>query len=144
MAEVLFRLRGGSSLGWMAVSAGLAAAAGHPAAPESVEVMRELGPDLSPHRTRPLTADLVQRAAWIIAMTESQAREIEGRFPEAAGRVRTLGSFRVGGAADIPDPIGGSVDLYRRVRDLIDAAVSDLVLTLRETDTAADAERTPT
>lgn len=142
MAEALFRLRGGSSLGWTAVSAGLAAAAGHPAAPESIEVMRELGADLSPHRTRPLSADLVRQAAWIITMTGSQAREIETRFPEAAGRVRTLGSYRVGEAGDIPDPIGGSADLYRRVRDLIDAAVVDLVLALREADTPPSAERT--
>ncbi len=142
MAEALFRLRGGSPIGWTAVSAGLAAGAGHPAAPESVEVMRELGPDLSHHRTRPLSADLVRQAAWIITMTESQAREIEARFPDAAGRVRTLGSFRVGKAGDIPDPIGGSVDLYRRVRDLIDAAVADLVLSLREADTPSSAERT--
>ncbi len=142
MAEALFRLRGGSSLGWTASSAGLAASSGHPATSDSVEVMRELGADLSAHRSRPVTADLVRQASWIVAMTEAQTRELEARFPEAAGRVRTLGSFRVGAAGDIPDPIGGSVELYRRVRDLIDAAVADLILTLREAGTADNVERT--
>lgn len=85
---------------------------------------------------------MVRQAAWVITMTEAQAEELTHRFPEAAGRIRSLSSFRVGPAGDIPDPIGGSIELYRRVRDLIDAAVMDLVLALRETDLGKQNERT--
>ncbi|MCX7819032.1 MAG: hypothetical protein N2652_07500 [Kiritimatiellae bacterium] len=136
MAEALFRLRSGPRSDWTAASAGLAAARGHPPSSASIEVMRELGVDISGHRTRPLTAELVERAAWIITMTGAQAAEITERFPGVTGRVRRLGSFRVGDAGDIPDPLGGPVESYRQVRDEIDRCVMDLVLTLRDADPA--------
>ena len=45
--------------GWKAESAGVAAWGGDSASPEAVEVMREIGIDISSHRNRALT-----RALW--------------------------------------------------------------------------------
>ena len=135
MAEHLFRLRMGSRGGWMARSAGVAAMRGGRASSEAVEVMRELGVNLSVHRSQPLTDDLVRDAALLVVMTESHRDAIRLLFPKASARVRLLTSFGSKPAGGIPDPVGHSADVYRKVRDMIDAAVGDLILHLFATGT---------
>lgn len=61
-------------------SAGLAAGFASPATEHAVAVMREIGLDLSGHRSRPLTETLVADAARIVAMTGGHAAVLTGRF----------------------------------------------------------------
>ncbi len=145
MAEALFRLRAGLGSRWRAVSAGVAAMGGLPATPESVEVVREAGGDLSGHRTRRLTAELVAQADIIVAMSRSHARQVADAFPEAAGRIRLLSSYRVGGVEqDIADPVGQSLFVYRKIRDEIDSAIADLLIELHRPTQPAEAPRRAT
>ncbi len=132
MAEALFRARSGPDFGWTAASAGVSAWPGMPASAEAVEALRELGIDHRDHRSRPVDPGEVARAELIVAMTEGHRRELVRRFPEASDRIVTLTSFGSGPARDIGDPVGLSLDAYRRCRDLIDSALSDLLLALRE------------
>ena len=118
--------------GWVAESAGVAAWGGDPASPEAVEVMREIGVDISAHRNRPLTRALVDEAAIILAMTDGHRREIERHFPEAAAKVRLVKSFGAAPAEDVADPFGASVDAYRHVRDELIQALGDFLLYLAE------------
>ncbi len=132
MAEHLFRLRAGARPAWRAESAGLAAADGWPATPEAVEVLREAGADLSAHRSRGLTKAMAAAADLILVMTEGHRKLLADRFPAAAGKTRLLTSFRATGAGgDIPDPIGQSVFVYRKVRNDIDSAIADLLLAMK-------------
>jgi protein-tyrosine-phosphatase len=129
MAEALFMLRMGDGKPWQACSAGVYAGAGAPASAHSTEVMSELGVDISGHRSRPLTAELLQRADLIVTMTAGQRLEILRDFPEVGNRVFLIKSFGTSKVpADISDPFGGSVENYRRIRDEIDRAISDLIL----------------
>jgi RpiB/LacA/LacB family sugar-phosphate isomerase len=138
MAAELFRLRAGPQAPWRASSAGLAALDGAPATPESVEVIREVGGDLSAHCARRVTREMVESADWVVTFTESQARELRRMVPAAASRIRTLGEFRLRGAGgDIPDPIGQSIEVYRATRDAIDSAIADLLVELYERDSRA-------
>ena len=76
-----------------------------------------------------LTKEIVDGAALIVVMTEMHKADIVRRFPETGDRVFLLKSFGLAGRAeDIPDPIGLSTAVYRRVRDEIDSAISDLIL----------------
>ena len=118
--------------GWVAESAGVAAWGGDPASPEAVEVMREIGVDISAHRNRPLTRALVDEAAIILAMTDGHRREIERHFPEAAAKVRLVKSFGAVPAEDVADPFGASVDAYRHIRDELVQALGDFLLYLAE------------
>ena len=118
--------------GWVAESAGVAAWGGDGASPEAVEVMREIGVDISAHRNRKLTRALVDEAAIILAMTDGHRREIERRFPEAAAKVRLVKSFGAAPAEDVADPFGASVDAYRHVRDELIQALGDFLLYLAE------------
>lgn len=132
MAAAIFSARKPTDSDWEILSAGLAAAEGVPATAQAVEALKEWNIDLSGHRSRPVTAELVRQADLILVMTRDQQEELVQRFPEAAPRVRLLGSFGVKPVGDIPDPIGQPLSGYRQTRDLINSAVSDVMLELWE------------
>ncbi|HDL77145.1 MAG TPA: ribose 5-phosphate isomerase B [Lentisphaerae bacterium] len=133
MAEFLLRAHKPASAQWEIASAALSGADGLPATPEAVAALREWGIDMSGHRSRSVDAQLVEWADLIVVMTAEQEREVATRFPQAAGKVRRLGSFGLGRHDDIADPIGQPLSGYRRTRDLINSAVCDLILELLET-----------
>ncbi len=132
MAEALFLHRIGGEAEWKAYSAGIYAGAGSPASTHSTEAMGELGIDLSSHRSQPLTSELVQQADLIVTMTSGHRFEILQDFPEVGNRVFLIKSFGTSKVpADITDPFGGSLNVYRKIRDEIDRALSDLILFIR-------------
>ncbi len=116
--------------GWAAESAGVGAWGGSPATPEAVAAMREMGIDISAHRSRPLVRRLADEAAVILAMTESHRREIARRFPEAERKTFLVRGFGPGAARDVADPAGYSVEVYRRTRDELVRALGDFLLDL--------------
>jgi protein-tyrosine-phosphatase len=131
MAAALFRHRAGD-MGWEALSAGTFAILGSPASENSVTAMKELGIDISNHRSQPLTAELARRVDLIIPMTAAHRAQIVGAFPDVEERVFLINDFgtsRV--AADVSDPFGGSLREYILIRDEIDRALSDLILFIR-------------
>jgi protein-tyrosine-phosphatase len=135
MAEALFIHRMGDGNCERACSAGVYAGKGAPASQHAIEVMSELGIDISGHRSRPLTAECLYGADLIVTMTAGQRFEIVRDFPEVGNRVFLIKSFGTSKVpADISDPYGGSVKDYRKIRDEIDRAVSDLILFVREGD----------
>jgi L-threonylcarbamoyladenylate synthase len=119
MAEGLFKRRLADRLGcavgelpargFVVTSAGIAALPDDPATPESAAVVRDLGVDLSAHRSRPASADLVARADDVIVMTRSHLLTVVTKYPVLAGALRLL----CGPDGDLDDPIGGGEDVYR-------------------------------
>ena len=118
--------------GWIAASAGVAAWGGAPPTPEAVEAMREIGVDISAHRSRALSRQMVAEANVVLAMTEEHRREIERRFPEARGKTFLLNGFGLGEARDIADPVGYPEDVYRHIRDEMIRSLGDFLLYLAE------------
>ncbi len=118
--------------GWIAESAGVAAWGGHPASPEAVEVMLEIGVDITGHRSQGLTKALVDGADMILAMTEGHLNEIRSRYPHARGKACHIDRFGARPPRDIADPIGGSLDVYRHVRDELIQSLGDFLLYLME------------
>ncbi len=137
MAEVLFRARAPESLGWKALSAGTAAMPDMPASPESVIALQEKGLNGHDHHSQPVNRWLLLNSDLIITMTERHRQDILRFDPSVASKVHLLTSFSPSGKhRDIPDPIGMSLDVYRHTRDVIDAAIADLVLTIIERERA--------
>lgn len=102
MAEALLRARLAASRPSLTVSsAGLAALEGRPADPLAVALLAERGLDLTPHRARQLTPELVTAADLILVMEAAQQRHLELLAPSARGRIHRLGRF---GDFDVPDP----------------------------------------
>jgi protein-tyrosine phosphatase len=90
------------------LSAGTSAMSGSRATPQAVEAMRGMGADLSRHRSRPLSVELIHQADVIYTMSRSHAASVTALAPSAADKVVSLDS-----TGDIDDPIGGDVALYQ-------------------------------
>lgn len=124
--------KAGLSGKWTAESAGLHCLCGSRAAPEAHAATAELGLDLSPHRSRPVTDNLAARAYAVLTMTEGQRLEFIRRFPFARDKVRRLGDFAGGAGRDIEDPFGGSLKVYRNCLREISACAEGVIKFLKE------------
>jgi protein-tyrosine phosphatase len=113
--------------GVQVVSAGAMAMPGSPATPAAVVAVREQGADLSRHRSRPLTVELIHQADMIFTMGRAHARAVTTLVPSAAEKVATLDP-----QGDIEDPIGGDSSLYQQLagelRTLIEKRLQEKVL----------------
>lgn len=126
-------------------SAGLAAWPGAPATEEAIRAAAELGADIKEHRARHLEPELVEKADLILTMTAAHKKAVMDRFPAAREKTFTLMEYvaepsaeespeeeRTGGTwssppGDIPDPVGGPLEVYRtcaaRLKDLVERAL---------------------
>lgn len=112
--------------GYSVVSAGSFALPGARATPQAVQALRDMGADLSHHRSRPLTVELIHQADRIYTMGRSHARAVTALVPSATEKVETLDP-----SGDIDDPIGGDVTLYQHLagfmRELIEKRLEQQV-----------------
>ena len=132
MAEYLLRHYFEADSSWRFCSAGLSAIDGSQASCSAIEVMREKGIDLTPHRTSNLTKDMADSAELILVMTEAHVQEIKRRFPEVHKKVFLLKTFNTDSVAgNIQDPVGLSMDVYRQIRDEIGEALLNLIIYLK-------------
>jgi len=98
-------------------SAGTGAWDGAPASEGAYLVGLERGLDLSGHRARLLTREIVEQAGLILTM----ARHHRARVDELGGegRVFVLGEYagREGEDAEVSDPFGGDLEVERLVKE---------------------------
>ena len=92
------------------VSAGTYAMPGARATPQAVDAVRDLGGDLTRHRSRPLTVELIHQADVIYTMGVGHAQAVRSLVPAAADKVATLDP-----AGDIEDPIGSDLAVYKQL-----------------------------
>jgi len=113
--------------GLAVISAGAMAMPGSRAAGPAVEVVRGMGADLTRHRSRLLSVELIHQADMIFTMSQNHARAVTAMVPSAAEKVATLNP-----GGDIEDPIGGDISLYQQVagelRTLIERRLQEKVL----------------
>jgi glycine hydroxymethyltransferase len=120
MAEGLFGRMIAERPDLRVLSAGVSTYPGQPPSAHAVEVLAELGVDISQHRSRPLSEKVIDEADWIIAMTRSHLDSIIYLFPRAAEKVYLLREFEPGATSlDVADPIGMGLEAYRAARDII-------------------------
>ncbi len=107
------------------LSAGAFAMPGARATPQAVDAVKALGADLSTHRSRPLTIELIHQADRIYTMGRSHAQAVAAMVPSAREKVATLDP-----AGDIDDPIGGDISLYQdlagQLRGLIEKRLQEM------------------
>ena len=104
--------------GYRVISAGASAMPGSPATSFAAEAVRELGADLSNHRSRQLSSQLVNQATAIFAMAQNHVEAIGALSPSAMAKTTLLDE-----AGDIEDPIGGELPLYRELAEKIKTIV---------------------
>jgi len=95
------------------VSAGTGALDGGGASEGAILVGLERGIDLSTHRTRALTPELLSGVDLVLVMGPHHLDAVLGLAPDA--RVHLLDDFASGGSTADPinDPFGGTLDAYR-------------------------------
>jgi protein-tyrosine phosphatase len=136
LAEALFRDltkdRGDFTVG----SAGTGAFSGQPASRHSVALARERGLDLSQHRSRAVTLDLVEAATHIFALSRGHLRDLLEDFPHAEDKIYLVTEFtsedRLRGR-DIADPFGGSLEDYREMMEHLDKCLPSLLAYIEQT-----------
>lgn len=101
-------------------SAGIQALVGHPADPFSVQIMQERGIDISAHRARNISTQLVNDADLILTMDLDQKKYVESNYISSRGKVFRLGEAR---KLDIADPYREGIESFREAHRLIDEGV---------------------
>jgi protein-tyrosine phosphatase len=101
-------------------SAGLSAMMGGGAAAEAVDVVANLGLDLSAHESQPLTNQMVRYADVIWTMTRMHRQSVIGRWPEAGPRTELLAVNQ----SDIADPVGCTPEVYRKCAEQLQAELT--------------------
>lgn len=104
--------------GIVVLSAGTHGYPGGPASSEAVAVLRNRGIDAGHHCSRALTADLLQSADRVFAMTDGHLDSIGAILPEARAK-----ADRLDPAGDVIDPVGGTVEDYDRCASRIAEAL---------------------
>ena len=104
-------------------SAGVGAWDGAPPSDGAMLVALERGLDLSAHRSRLLTPEIVAAADLVLAMSESHVPRIVAMGGE--GKTHLLTGFASGDASarSVSDPFGGDLEVYRGTFDELDREV---------------------
>ena len=107
---------------WRVLSAGLWAEDGEPASTGAVMAMAERGIDLTGHRSRRLTPQMVEGADLILGMTPQHVEAMQQAFPEARERIHLLAEM-AGESHGIADPYGLSPVTYRATANEIERLI---------------------
>ncbi len=116
-------------------SAGISAVDGYETTRETAQVMAEYDVDVTDHRSRHLTEEMVRDADKIFVMERLHKEWVLRMVPEAADKVHLLAEFASRGSQhprdiDIPDPIRMSDQFYKNVAVMIDDCVKNIAKTL--------------
>ncbi len=108
MAEALFNKKMaeiGLSDRYQAQSAGTWGEDGHPAAVAGIRAMRTYSIDLSAHRSRIVTEEIISTATLILTMEKGHKEALRAEFPQNFDKIFLLTGI-IGLGHDIPDPFG--------------------------------------
>ena len=112
-------------------SAGTDAPVGRPPTPYAVDAAAELGADIREHRARQLTAKMVREADLVLVMERYHRDRIVEMLPEAGPKVELLGSYGGGQDREIADPIGMSMEFYRKIARILAEKLAEVAKGLR-------------
>jgi len=105
-----------------AASAGVDALNGCRATGNAIHTMAERGIDIAAHRSRAITADILEDAALILTMERAHANAIRTLFPAHAPRVYLLTQM-AGLDGDVDDPVGGTLERYNHTAQEIERLI---------------------
>jgi glycine hydroxymethyltransferase len=137
IAEGLFRRLIGNDKEIEVLSAGVHAVRGQPPSLYAVQVCAEEGLDISDLRSQPLTAELVDRATHIFAMTGAHLETIQTLFPHGAEKSFLLREFEEPGTTvwrDVPDPIGLGREVYEDCARIIKNALPSVLAFVEQSE----------
>jgi len=141
LAEVLFRELTQGRDDYQVGSAGVGAFSGQPASRFSQELARERGLDLTGHRSRAVTVDLVDDATHIFAMSRGHLADLLEDYPEAEDKVYLVSEFAAEDALrgrDLSDPFGGGLEDYHDTLSRLERLLPSVFNYIEQTSKPAD------
>jgi protein-tyrosine-phosphatase len=134
MAEVLFEeivRKEGEAEDWWIDSAGVSAFDGEQATNNTQVVATERGLDLSSHRSKFSSRDVVEPFSLVLVMEERHRTMLLEAFPELSERVYLLKQM-TGETDDVHDPIGTDIANYRNMADEVNSTLTQGLDRIRE------------
>ena len=109
-------------------SAGLSAMDGDKASQNSIDACKELGLDITDHKSTGLTRTSLEEASVVFCMTESHRALINMYFDLPQGYpIFLMREFLEEGSKELPDPYGQDIEVYRECRDRMLEAIPSLM-----------------
>ena len=109
---------------WRVDSAGTWAEPGMPAVSQAQQIMLRRGQDISHHRSRLVSYELLKRFLLILTMEAGQAEALRFEFQDLAGRIFMLSEMS-GDQVDVRDPMGSNLAEFERTAERIDTLIKD-------------------
>jgi protein-tyrosine-phosphatase len=114
------------------ISAGLSARSGDRVSENSVLALKKTGIDISGHRSRPVTQELLNNALIVLGMTDSHRTMIQLQAEPPPAHLHLFRDFLPPSVdREIPDPFGGPLRLYEQSRDEMVEAIPSLIAHLK-------------
>ena len=108
-------------------SAGLFALEGEKASVEALEVLRNEGIDLSGHKARQVTKNMLFNSDLILTMTKNHKEMLLNYFPDLKEKIYTLKEYAYGVEDDIMDPFGRGLPAYEEALEDIKSALVEII-----------------
>ncbi len=114
------------------ISAGVATRPGEAVSENSVIALKKAGIDISGHRSRPVTQELLDGALVVFGMTESHRAIIQFKSLPVPERLYLFRDFLPPPAEkEIGDPYGGPLKVYEASRDEMVEAIPSIISFLK-------------
>ena len=115
-------------------SAGVAAIPGEPPSAHSIAALNRINIDLTSHKSKPITQELIDNAFMILGMTDSHLDTLEFNYNQNLPKHVFLfrGLMEPGETRQIPDPYGKNFDAYRECLDTMAEAIPSLIKYLKK------------
>jgi protein-tyrosine-phosphatase len=100
-----------------------------PATDLARQVSADNGIDISEHRSRPISGEELQTADLILCMEPGHVAFLNTFYPWHSDRIALLGAWpgKPKKKHAVQDPMGGSLELYRKVFNIINAHIDRIL-----------------
>ncbi len=96
--------------------------------------MKENGIDISRHRARLLTSDLLKNVDLVITMEKEQSDIVQYSFPNFKGKIIRVGEY---GNYDVPDPYSRNIKYFHESFELISKGLNQIDAHLMQPEKSA-------
>lgn len=114
------------------ISAGVSAFPGDPASNNAVTALKSVNLDLSDHRSRSLSDQVMDCSDLILTMTQGHVDIIQHQHPDSEVPVFRFREWVESGPREVPDPFCGPLELYKDTRDSLAEAIPSIIQYLKQ------------
>lgn len=118
--------------GFIVRSAGLSAFTGDPASANAVRAMGKVGLDISGHRSQTFSDQVMEVSDLVLTMTSGHKEIIQRLYPDSPVPVHRFREWILDGSREVPDPFGGSLEVYLETRDSLAEAIPSVLKFIKD------------